>query len=67
MDPEPSISLAYTLDTTLVLGFTGIFALLFCSALVSGAEIAFFSLSQKDIDETVQENASKGKIIADLL
>lgn len=67
MDPEPSINLAYTLDTTLVLGFTGIFALLFCSALVSGAEIAFFSLSQKDIDETVQENASKGKIIADLL
>jgi gliding motility-associated protein GldE len=67
LDPEPSINLAYTLDTTLVLGFTGIFALLFCSALVSGAEIAFFSLSQKDIDETVQENASKGKIIADLL
>lgn len=67
MDPEPSINLAYTLDTTLVLGFIGIFALLFCSALVSGAEIAFFSLSQKDIDETVQENASKGKIIADLL
>lgn len=67
MDPEPSINLAHTLDTTLVFGFIGIFALLFCSALVSGAEIAFFSLSQKDIDETIQENDSKGKIIADLL
>lgn len=30
-------------------------------------KLPFFSLSQKDIDETVQENASKGKIIADLL
>ena len=68
MDPEPSITLAaHTLDTTLVFGFIGIFALLFCSALVSGAEIAFFSLSQKDIDETIQENDSKGKIIANLL
>lgn len=67
MDPEPSINLAHTLDTTIVFGFIGIFALLFCSALVSGAEIAFFSLSQKDIDETIQENDSKGKIIADLL
>ncbi len=67
MDPEPSIDFTYTIDTTLVFGFLGIFALLLCSALVSGAEIAFFSLSQKDIDETIQENASKGKIIASLL
>ena len=67
MDPEPSIISAYTLDTTLTFGFVGIFALLFCSAIVSGAEIAFFSLSQKDIDETIQENTSKGKIIASLL
>jgi putative hemolysin len=67
LDPEPSINFTYTIDTTLVFGFLGIVALLLCSALVSGAEIAFFSLSQKDIDETVQENASKGKIIASLL
>jgi putative hemolysin len=67
LDPEPSINFTYTIDTTLVFGFLGILALLLCSALVSGAEIAFFSLSQKDIDETVQENASKGKIIASLL
>jgi putative hemolysin len=67
LDPEPSIDFTYTIDTTLVFGFLGIFALLLCSALVSGAEIAFFSLSQKDIDETLHENASKGKIIASLL
>jgi CBS domain containing-hemolysin-like protein len=39
----------------------------FCSALVSGAEVALFSLSQQDIDETVQGHVSKGKIIADLI
>lgn len=67
MDPEPSLFLAYVIDTNGVIGFTGIVVLLFCSALISGAEVALFSLSQKDIDETLQENNSKGKIIAKLL
>ena len=67
MDPDPSLIFAYTLDTDLMFGFIGIFVLLLCSALVSGAEVALFSLSQKDIDETIQENVSKGKIIADLI
>ncbi len=67
MDPEPSFFLQYTLDTNLVFGFIAIFALLFCSALVSGAEVALFSLSQKDIDNTLQNHPSKGKIISELL
>ena len=67
MDPEPSFLFAYTLDTNLVFGFVAIFALLFCSALISGAEEALFSLSQKDLDETLQEHPSKGKIITKLL
>ena len=67
MDPEPSLFFSYAIDTDLVFGFIGIFALLFCSALVSGAEVALFSLSQKDIDLTLQENVSKGKIISELL
>ena len=67
MDPEPSFLFAYTIDTNLVFGFIAIFALLFCSALVSGAEVALFSLSQKDIDDSLQENSSKGKIISKLL
>jgi hypothetical protein len=36
--------------------------LLLCSALVSGAEVALFSLSQQDIDETVQGHVSKVKL-----
>lgn len=67
MDPEPSFLFATTLDINLVFGFLAIFVLLFCSALVSGAEVAFFSLSQKDIDDTLQEYPSKGKIISKLL
>lgn len=67
MDPEPSLFFIYTLDTKLLFGFIGIFALLFCSALVSGAEVALFSLSQEDIDDNLQDNSSKGKIISGLL
>ncbi|WP_281297576.1 gliding motility-associated protein GldE [Flavobacterium limnophilum] len=67
MDPEPSFLFAYTIDANLVFGFVAIFALLFCSALVSGAEVALFSLSAKDIDDTLQEHPSKGKIISELL
>ncbi|MEG1024800.1 gliding motility-associated protein GldE [Flavobacterium plurextorum] len=67
MDPEPSLLFTSTLDINLIIGFVGIFILLFLSAIVSGAEVALFSLSQKDIDQTLQENFSKGKIISDLL
>lgn len=67
MDPEPSLFLNTTVDINLIIGFVGIFILLFLSAIVSGAEVALFSLSQKDIDDTLQENQSKGKIISRLL
>jgi gliding motility-associated protein GldE len=67
LDPEPSLFLQYSLDSNQTFGFIAIFALLFCSALISGAEVALFSLSQKDIDETLQQHSSKGKIISKLL
>jgi putative hemolysin len=61
LDPEPSLFFTTTLDINLI------FILLFLSAIVSGAEVALFSLSQKDINETLQDNHSKGKIISNLL
>lgn len=67
MDPEPSLFFATTLDINLIIGFVGIFVLLFLSAIVSGAEVALFSLSQKDIDDAIQENLPKGKVISNLL
>jgi putative hemolysin len=67
LDPEPSLEIASQVDLTLVFGFIGIIILLFCSAIVSGAEVALFSLSQKDLEDSISENNSKGKIIAYLL
>lgn len=67
MDPEPSLEIASQVDVTLIFGFIGIIILLFFSAIVSGAEVALFSLSQKDLEDSIQENNSKGKIIARLL
>ena len=67
MDPEPSLFFSYTIDATLAIGISGLVVLLFCSALISGAEVALFSLSQKDIEEAIEENNSKGKVISELL
>lgn len=67
MDPEPSLLFITNPDTNLIIGFVGIFVLLFLSAIVSGAEVALFSLSQQDIDDTLNDNQAKGKIISNLL
>jgi magnesium and cobalt exporter, CNNM family len=65
LDPEPS-GLA-NFDTNLLLGFAGIFVLLFCTAIVSGAEVAFFSLSQNDLDAASAKNAVRARLISRLL
>ena len=68
MDPEPpSLDFFQTSDANLILGFIGIFVLLFFAAVVSGAEVAFFSLSQKDLDDAFPENPKKVQIITKLL
>lgn len=70
-DPYPSylviaqiveLSPNYFLINGLVLIF-----LLICSALVSGSEVAFFSLSNDDIEELRETNPSKGRKISALL
>ena len=69
MDPEPPsfIAVFQNLDTNLLFGFIGIFVLLFISALLSGAEVAFFSLTTKDLDEVSKDDLSKGNLIISLL
>ena len=68
MDPEPpSLDSFQTLDANLIFGFIGIFVLLFFAAIVSGSEVAFFSLSQNDLDDASPENPKKVQIIAKLL
>ncbi len=67
MDLEPSFSLLSTIDTNLLFGFIVIFVLLFCSAFISAAEVAYFSLTPKDIEQCAKENPAKTKIISKLL
>lgn len=67
MDPEPSISFLSTIDTNLLFGFIAIFILLSCSALVSAAEVAYFSLTPKDMDECSRDYPYEATIIATLL
>ncbi len=67
MDPEPSINSVSTVDTNLIFGIIGIFVLLFCTAMIAATEVAFFSLSQKDLNNLGQKNPSKYAIINQLL
>ena len=67
LEPPSCLFLFINLDTDLVLGGIGLFLLLFLSAVVSGAEVAFFSLTSKDKEDVLQENTSKGQIIHALL
>jgi gliding motility-associated protein GldE len=69
LDPEPpSYSTFFSIiDVDLAFGFLAIFFLLFCSALVSGAEVAFFSLSSKDLEGASKGKYSKAQMINNLL
>ena len=67
LDPEPSFTFFSSIDTNLLLGSIGIIFLLICSAMVSAAEVALFSLSQKDLNALAEENSSKANLITKLL
>jgi putative hemolysin len=69
LDPEPT-SLIITMlngNVSFIFGLVVLFILLFCSALVSGVEVAFFSLSKSDIDLGLEEDSKKFNIISKLL
>ena len=69
MDPEPYslIFLVNSLDTSLVLGIILFLALLLCSALISGSEVALFSLSQTEINIELDEKSNSKEIVSNLL
>lgn len=68
MDPEPpSLPFLNTLDFTAIIGFAIIIVLLFLAALISGAEVAFFSLSPQDLEKSALKSPRKIKIISNLL
>ncbi|MBP6585944.1 MAG: gliding motility-associated protein GldE [Flavobacterium sp.] len=67
MDPEPNILFLSAIDTESILGYIAMFILLFCSALVSAAEVAYFSLTTKDLEDCSREHPSQAQIISSLL
>ena len=67
MDSEPSYYLLASIDTNLLLGIIGIVFLLFCSAMVSAAEVALFSLTQNDLTILAEEDTSKANLISKLI
>ena len=58
-DPEPLLILLFAFDSASVFSITFLCVLLMCSALISGAEVAFFSLSPQDFEATEEEPISR--------
>lgn len=69
MEPEPPslYFLILAINIPVVFGFVLLFVLLCCSALISGAEVALFSLSRTDIDNHPEVESKPFKIILQLL
>ncbi|MDE0598756.1 gliding motility-associated protein GldE [uncultured Dokdonia sp.] len=62
-DPEPLLILLLALDTSSILSLVALVILLTCSALISGAEVAFFSLSPSDLLETEELVADRKMMV----
>ncbi|WP_242092108.1 gliding motility-associated protein GldE [Aestuariivivens sediminicola] len=69
MDPDPSscTSLFLAIDFSMTFGFVLLILLLICSALISGAEVALFSLNRTDIEDGLEQNPKRIQIISQLL
>ncbi len=69
MDPEPSCLIVLLLsgNSALISGLLLLILLLFCSALISGVEVAMFSLTKSDIDTGLDEQPKAFSIISELL
>ena len=69
MDPEPTVLLSNVLvnNTSFITSILFLLVLLVCSALISGAEVALFSLTKSNIDEGIENKSVTMQIIAKLL
>ena len=69
MDPDPPslISLFFSLDISQIFSFVMIFVLLIFSALISGAEVAFFSLTPSNFITENGNRSNSQKIVVKLL
>lgn len=69
MDPEPTVLITNVLvtSTSFITSIILLLVLLACSALISGAEVALFSLTKSNIDEGIESKSPTMHIIATLL
>lgn len=69
MDSEPSslLIILATNNSSLILSVALLVLLLFCSALISGAEVALFSLTKSDIDKGAVDHSKSMAVITKLL
>ena len=68
MDPEPtSLNFLTSIDWTLTSSIAILLILLIFSALISGTEVAFFSLSKTDLDDANNGKSEKKKIVVEQL
>ena len=69
MDPEPSsfFPLFLVVNTVTIMNFSVLIVLLISTALVSGAEAAFFSLSSSDIQSELESKTRRGNTIVKLI
>jgi putative hemolysin len=63
LDPEPYFLFITNATFITTSSLIALFVLLICSALVSGTEVAFFSLSQTDLDELNEETKGKSLVV----
>ena len=67
MDPEPSILLTESFNYWILLGIGVLILLLLLSAMISGAEVAFFSLAQPELDKASESRSNHQKMVVSLL
>lgn len=69
MDPEPSsfLSISSAINISLIGGILLLLILLLCSALISGAEVAIFSLTKTDIETNQSKGLKRLQVIKRLL
>ena len=69
MEPDPLSLVPYFITFTgaFALEITILIVLLMLSALISGAEVAFFGLSPTDVNEIAENKSVRGNIIIKLL
>lgn len=67
MDSESFSIIFLSIDFQILFEFLILLILLGCSAFVSGAEVALFSLSQSDLAEAKLMNPDRGKLIEEMI